>query len=151
MASLTDPFSGEESFKASPAKVYSILSSFDCYAKAIPGLVSSEKQPDGSMKVAIKPGLSFASGTVKATLRLTQTVPDQRVVMMIESSGVGMTLDLEAAMDIVSDGADSKVKWTGRVTKYTGLVKLAPAGLVRGAADKVIKDGWGELRKQIDN
>ncbi|HZW06445.1 MAG TPA: SRPBCC domain-containing protein [Phycisphaerales bacterium] len=150
MASLTDPFSGEESFTAPPAKVYAILSSFDSYTKAIPGLVSSEVQPDGALKVAIKPGLSFVSGTVKATMRFRETSPVSRIVMTIDSSSVGMTLDLEAVMDIVPDGAGSKVRWTGRVTKYTGLVKLAPAALVRGAADKVVKDGWNELRKQIE-
>jgi carbon monoxide dehydrogenase subunit G len=151
MASLTDPFTGEESFNASQAKVYSILSNMDCYARAIPGLVSHEKQPDGSMKVAIKPGLSFASGTVKATMRLTEATPTSRTVMQIDSSGIGMTLNLEAAMNIVPDGDKSKVQWTGRVTSYSGLVKLAPAALVRGAADKVIKDGWNELRKQIEH
>ena len=150
MASITDPFTGEESFNATPAKVYSILSSMDCYAKAIPGLVSHEMQPDGSMKVAIKPGLSFVSGTVKATMKLTEAVPTTKTVMTIDSSGIGMTLNLEAVMNIVPEGDKSKVQWTGRVTTYSGLVKLAPAALVRGAADKVIKDGWNELRKQIE-
>lgn len=151
MASLTDPFSGEETFNAPPAKVFAILTNFDTYAKAIPGLVSSEKAPDGqSMKIAIKPGLSFVSGTVKATMRITDAKPDQGFIMTIESSSVGMTLDLEAGMDIQPEGTGTKVKWTGRVTKFTGLVKLAPAALVRGAADKVIKDGWTELRKQVE-
>ncbi|MBY0308470.1 MAG: SRPBCC family protein [Phycisphaerales bacterium] len=153
MASLTDPFSGQERFNAPPAKVYAVLTSFDTYAKAIPGLVSAEKAPDGeSMKIAIKPALSFVSGTVKATMRITDAKPDQGFIMTIESSSVGMTLDLEAGMDIVPEGggAATVVNWTGRVTKYSGLVKLAPAALVRGSADKVIKDGWTELRKQIE-
>lgn len=154
MASLTDPFSGEESFNAPTAKVYAVITSFDAYAKAIPGLVSADKQPGeggGSMKAVIKPGFSFASGTVKANMRFTELTPDTRAVLQIDSSGIGMTLNLEAAMNVIPDGPDkSKVQWTGRVTSYTGLVKLAPAALVRGAADKVIKDGWTELRKQIE-
>lgn len=155
MASLTDPFTGEESFNATPDKVFATITNMDAYAKAIPGLVSSEKLPDGSMKVALKPGLSFASGTVKATMRLTEQTPpappaNGRAVMQIDSSGIGMTLNLEAAMNIVSDGAKTKIQWTGRVTNYSGLVKLAPAALVRGAADKVIKDGWEQIRKQIE-
>lgn len=165
MASLTDPFSGEESFNAPPAKVFGILSKMECYAKAIPGLVSHEMLPMESghrpMKVAIKPGLSFVSGTVKATLRFAKldeppdsgnfAPPFGAVILEIDSSGIGMTLNLQADMHIVPDGADkSKVQWTGRVTTYSGLVKLAPAALVRGAADKVIKDGWAELRKQIE-
>ncbi|MDP1661554.1 MAG: SRPBCC domain-containing protein [Phycisphaerales bacterium] len=155
MASITDPFTGEEAFNAAPEKVYAILSSMDCYAKAIPGLVSHELQPDGAMKVAIKPGLSFVSGTVKAMMKLIESTPPAqgvpaRTVMTIDSSGIGMTLNLEAAMNIVLDGANTKVQWTGRVTNFTGLVKLAPAALVRGAADKVIKDGWIGLRRQIE-
>lgn len=155
MASITDPFTGEETFNAAPDKVYAILSSMDCYAKAIPGLVSHEMQPDGAMKVAIKPGLSFVSGTVKATMKLAECVAPAapsagRTVMTIDSSGIGMTLNLEAAMSIVPDGAGTRVQWTGRVTSYSGLVKLAPAALVRSAADKVIKDGWNGLRRQIE-
>ncbi|MFT3685946.1 MAG: SRPBCC domain-containing protein [Phycisphaerales bacterium] len=151
MASLTDPFSGEETFNASPAKVFAVLTNLDTYAKAIPGLVSAEKAADGkSMKIAVKPGLSFIGGTVKANMRIPETKQDQGLLMVIESSGVGMTLDLEAGMDIAPEGTGAKVKWTGRVTKYSGLVKLAPPALVRGAADKVVKDGWAELRKQIE-
>lgn len=150
MASLTDPFSGEETFQAPPAKVYAVITSFDAYAKAIPGLTSSDKQPDGSMKAVIKPGFSFASGTVKAHMKFTEQTPPSRAVLQIDSSGIGMTLNLQASMDIVAEGAGSKVKWTGQVTSYSGLVKLAPSALVRGAADKVIKDGWAELRKHID-
>ena len=151
MASLTDPFSGEESFNAPAAKVYAVITSFDAYAKAIPGLVSADKQPDGSMKTVIKPGFSFASGTVKAHMKFTEQTPHTRAVLQIDSSGIGMTLNLEAAMNVIAEGADkAKVQWTGRVTSYSGLVKLAPSALVRGAADKVVKDGWAELRKQIE-
>lgn len=150
MASLTDPFTGEETFQATPAKVFAVITSMDAYAKAIPGLVSHEKIDGGAMKVALKPGLSFASGTVKATMRFTEHTPDSRAVLQIDSSGIGMTLNLEAAMNVVPDGDKTKVQWTGRVTNYSGLVKLAPAALVRGAADKVIKDGWDQLRKQIE-
>ena len=165
MASITDPFTGEESFNATPAKVYSILSNMECYAKAIPGLVSHEMLPTESghrpMKVAIKPGLSFVSGTVKATLRFASlnepadpgnfAPPFGSVILQIDSSGIGMTLNLQADMNIVPEGdGRSKVQWSGRVTTYSGLVKLAPAALVRGAADKVVKDGWNELRKQIE-
>jgi hypothetical protein len=63
-----------------------------------------------------------------------------------------MGMNIEAAMDIApaDGGAATKLAWTARVTEMSGLVKAAPAALVRAAADKVIKDGWGTLRQLVE-
>lgn len=151
MAAITDPFSGEETFNAEPARVFNVLSDLDQLSKAVPGLVSAERVDAKSLKCVIKPGLSFLGPSVKATITLAEAVPHSRVVQKIAVSGIGMGMQIEAVMDIHSaDAGKSKLAWTARVTELSGLVKAAPVALVRAAADKVIKDGWQSLRERVE-
>ncbi|CAG0982144.1 hypothetical protein PHYC_01824 [Phycisphaerales bacterium] len=151
MASITDPFSGEELFKAEPERVFGVLSNLDALAKAIPGLVSAERPDERTLKCVVKPALSFIGGSVKITLSIAKAVPPGSITLNLGSSGVGMTLDLVSTMTITpAETGQSRLQWSAQVVKMTGLVKAAPAALVRAAADKVIRDGWAELRKQIE-
>lgn len=151
MASITDPFTGEETFRAEPARVFGVLSNFDSLAKAIPGMTSCERVDDHTLRCVVKPALSFIGGNVKITLTIAETTPPSAVTLNVASSGVGMTLDLTSKLNISAPApGESRLNWSAQVTKMSGLVKAAPAALVRAAADKVIRDGWAELRKQIE-
>jgi len=41
------------------------------------------------------------------------------------------------------------VSWTAEVTQLGGLLKMVPAGLIRGAAHKVIEDVWDGVAKKL--
>lgn len=150
MAAITDPFTGEETFKAVPAKVFGVVTNLDSLARAVPGLVSSEKLDANSVKCVVKPGLSFIGGSVKATLSIAESSPPGRAVIRVLSSGIGMTLNIDATLAISGGPGETRLSWSAQVTAMTGLVKAAPAALVRAAADKVIRDGWAALRMEIE-
>lgn len=151
MAAITDPFTGVERFAAPPERVFAVLSDLDALARAVPGSVSAQRLEDGSVRCVVKPGLSFIGGSVKATLAIAEATPPTHVLLRIASTGIGMTLNLAATMSIAPDGPGrTLLTWTGRVTEMSGLVKAAPAALVRATAEKVISDGWRALRAQIE-
>ena len=41
------------------------------------------------------------------------------------------------------------MSWTGTVTAMTGLLKLAPKGLVQATAQKVIDDVWAAVSARL--
>jgi carbon monoxide dehydrogenase subunit G len=43
----------------------------------------------------------------------------------------------------------AKVQWHCEVKKLGGLLKMVPSGLIRGAAQKVIEDGWKGVAEKI--
>lgn len=150
MAAITDPFTGEETFKADPAKVFGVVTDLDALARAVPGLVSSERIDATSVKCVVKPGLSFIGGSVKATLSVPETKAPERAVIRVLSTGIGMTLNIDATLAISGGPGETRLAWSAQVVSMSGLVKAAPAALVRAAADKVIRDGWAALRKDIE-
>lgn len=156
MASIQDPFSGQESFKAPPAKAFAVLTDLDGLSKVIPGLVSAERVDAKTIRCVVRPGLSFIGASVKATMTLAESTPPGpsgeggSALMQILSQGIGMSMKIESRMTIHPEPAGSRLDWTARVTEMSGLVKAAPPALVRAAADKVIKDGWAALRPKIE-
>ncbi|GJQ30493.1 MAG: hypothetical protein HBSAPP03_23770 [Phycisphaerae bacterium] len=150
MASITDPFSGRETFAADIGRVFGVVTNLDSLAKAVPGLVSSERVGTDAVRCVVKPGLSFIGGSVKATMSVPEVQAPERALIRVKSSGIGMTLDIDAALMLSQDAGGTALEWTAKVTAMTGLVKAAPAALVRAAADKVIRDGWTALRKEIE-
>ena len=56
MPSSLEPFSGTETFSATPERVFAVLTNLDALASAMPGLVSSEKVDQLTLKAVVKPG-----------------------------------------------------------------------------------------------
>jgi carbon monoxide dehydrogenase subunit G len=150
MPSITDPFSGSEFFRAPPERTFAVLTDIDALLRAVPGLASATKTDSRSAECVVKPSLSFISGSVKAKLSITEAEPNSRVKLAVASAGIGMTMNLEAEMALSPKEGGTSLDWTARVVSVTGLIKAAPAGLVRAAADKVIRDGWSALRREIE-
>ena len=63
-----------------------------------------------------------------------------------------MGMDIEARLKIepLDGGAKSKLIYEAQVMQRTGLVSAVPAGLIAGAAEKTIKDGWERLRARVE-
>jgi carbon monoxide dehydrogenase subunit G len=62
------------------------------------------------------------------------------------SKAIGASSDVEAVLTFAPAGAGTRVHWTADVKSLSGLLKLVPSGLIRGAAQSVIDDVW----KQVD-
>jgi carbon monoxide dehydrogenase subunit G len=41
------------------------------------------------------------------------------------------------------------VQWRSEVKSLGGLLKMVPSGLIRGAAQKVIEDGWAGVAQKL--
>ena len=49
-----------------------------------------------------------------------------------------------------SDGG-TRVLWSGDITSLSGLLKLAPKGLIQATAQKVIADVWLAIRGKVSS
>jgi carbon monoxide dehydrogenase subunit G len=144
-----DPFSGQEQINAEPAKVFALLTDPDALKDCIPDVVSVERTGPTSLKGVVKPGFSFIRGTLRFTLECTATDPGTGVAVKIRSEGIGTRLGVESTMKVSPEGAGSIVNWEARVVELGGLVAAAPAGLIKAAADKTVRDGWDRIRTKL--
>jgi carbon monoxide dehydrogenase subunit G len=152
MSTPVPPLKGKERFNAPPAKLYAELTNLDALAANIPDLQSSQKVDDRTLQCVVKPGFSFIRGTMKTRIHLAETTPDQRVVMKVSASGIGMGMEIESRLNILPEdgGAASTLDWEAAVVGRSGLLSLVGPSLIQGAAEKTIRDGWEKLRARVE-
>lgn len=153
MPSSLEPFSGKELLAAPPQRVLAVLSDPGALAAAMPGLVSSEPGLDRSRarRCVVRPAFSFLSGTIRITVTVDQPSSEGGVTAHIGVQGIGLSMEILSQMKVAAGPEQgSTVDWQARVTGMRGLLSAVPSGLIRGAAESVIREGWASLRKTID-
>jgi carbon monoxide dehydrogenase subunit G len=69
--------------------------------------------------------------------------------VILNSRGIGSSADVEASLALSDREGGTRVHWTAEVKSLGGLLKLVPAGLIRGAAEKVINDAWTRIEEKL--
>jgi carbon monoxide dehydrogenase subunit G len=102
------------------------------------------------LKCVVKPGFAFMRATLKMTLEIVEATPDSLVQYRIASSGIGASMKVACTMRIAPEGEGSRVEWVAQVTELSGLIAAVSPALIRGAAEKVIREAWGAVRGQVE-
>jgi carbon monoxide dehydrogenase subunit G len=142
-------FGGQEIFAAPPERLFGVLTDLDTLAATIPDLVSSERPDAQTLKCVVKPRFSFLRATLRLTISLTDLVPPRSATMRIAGQGIGVSMEISSALSIESEGSGSRLHWTARIERAGGLMATVPSGLIKGAADQVIRQGWQQVRERL--
>jgi uncharacterized protein len=142
-------FDGTEHFSVPPSEAAAKLSDAGWLARALPDVEVTTAEPDRAAW-KVRPKLSFLSGTLDTTAEVTAREPGRSVRYRIHSKSVGAASTVEATLTFrQADGGGTAVAWTGGITELTGLLKLAPRGLVQATAGKAIADVWAAVRAAL--
>ncbi len=149
MANQVTEFGGEERFAASPEKLYELLTNLDAMVTTIPDLVSAEKVDQRTMKCVVRPGFSFLRGTMRLTITLEDTKPIESAAMRVAAQGIGVSMNVLSRLRVSPEGTGSRLDWTARIQEIKGLISAVSPGLIKAAADQVIRHAWGQVHKQL--
>lgn len=149
MASDPIQFGGEELFAAPPDRVFGVLTDLDVMAATVPDLVSSERPDAKTLKCVVKPRFSFLRATLRLTISLADIEPPRSATMRIAGQGIGVSVDVSSALTVEPAGSGTRLRWTARVDHMGGLMASVPSGLITGAADKIIRQGWQKVRERL--
>jgi carbon monoxide dehydrogenase subunit G len=142
-------FEGDRDFPQPPAALWARVSDIHSLAACVPDAESiSFPEPDVA-QLALRPGFSFARGTIELTMRLVDRVESTSARLLLSTKGIGTSSSVEAAFQLRTEGAGSRVHWSADVTQLGGLLKMVPQGLLQAAAQKVIADAWTALEKKL--
>lgn len=150
MAESVSQFGGHEVFAAEPARVYTVLTDLDTLAASIPDLVSAERIDSTSMRCVVRPGFAFLRGEMKLLIALADLNPPESATMTISAQGIGVGLKVESRLQIVAEGQGSKLTWQASVTELKGLIATVSPGLVKAAANSIIRDAWKKAHERLD-
>ncbi len=143
-------FHGEEIFAAPVDRVYAALTDLDALARTLPDAVSTERIDDRTLGAVVRPGFSFLRGTMKLRIALEDLQPSASAQMRIEAQGIGVAMTVVSQMLLSAEGESTRAAWQADVVQMKGLVATVSPGLVRAAADQVVRDGWKQLRARVE-
>jgi carbon monoxide dehydrogenase subunit G len=142
-------FEGDRDFPLAPADVFAKLTDARFLVECIPDVESVREVDAGRASLVLRPGFSFVRGTLEVTLEVADAAAPTAARVLMSSKGIGTSADVEAAFTLAPEGAGTRVHWTAEVKALGGLLKMVPAGLIRGAAEKVVGDVWDAVGKRL--
>jgi carbon monoxide dehydrogenase subunit G len=142
-------FGGEERFVAPPEKVYALLTDLDGLGASIPDLVSAQRVDERTLNCTVRPGFSFLRGTMKLKITLDELTPPTQATLRIDSQGIGVAMKVVSQMTLEAEGTGTKLTWNADVSEMKGLVATVSPGLVKAAAEQVIRHGWKQMHERL--
>jgi carbon monoxide dehydrogenase subunit G len=144
-------FDGVHEFTQPPAEVWDRLTDARFLVPCLPDL-DTVKEVDADRAVCVvKPGFSFARGTLEMAVQITDKVPGQSAKMVMNSKGIGSTSTVEATFNLeAKDGGGCVMKWNAAVTQLGGLLRAAPSGLLQASAKKVLDQAWANVQAKMN-
>jgi carbon monoxide dehydrogenase subunit G len=143
-------FEGQKDFPQPPAELWAKLSDVRFLVQCIPNVETVVEVEADRARIVLRPGFSFVRGTLEATLRVVEAVAPEAARYLIANKGIGSSADVEATIALAPEGTGTRIRWTAEVKALGGLLKMVPSGLIRGAAEKVVKDTWSAVEAKLN-
>lgn len=142
-------FGGEELFDVAPERLFAAVTDLDVLASTIPDMVSSERPDAQTLKCVVKPRFSFLRATLRLNITLLDLVAPQSATMHIAGQGIGASVEVSSSLSIEPRESGARLRWTARIDRAGGLMATVPSGLIKGAADQIIRQGWQQVRERL--
>jgi carbon monoxide dehydrogenase subunit G len=142
-------FEGDRSFALPAEALWAKLTDARFLARCVPDVQEVKESAPDHASLVLRPGFSFVRGTLEVELRVTDPVPPHSARVLVSGRGIGSTSEVEATLALAAEGEATKVHWTAEVKTLGGLLKMVPAGLIRGAAEKVVNDAWNAVEAKV--
>ena len=144
------PFEGERIFALPPDQLWPKLRDAAFLATCIPDGTAHEGGTRDQAICTVHPGFSFMRGSLEVTIRVLGGVEPTTLKYAQESKGIGSSSEVETSLTLSACEQGTKIQWRSEVKNLGGLLKALPSGLVRGAAQKVIEDGWKGVAEKVN-
>lgn len=142
-------FEGDRDFARPPAEVWAKLTDPQFLVTCIPDVQTVKSTGPDHADLVLRPGFSFVRGTLDVNLKIVDTVAPSSAKVRILGKGIGSSSDVESALALAPQGDGTRVHWTVEIKELGGLLKMVPAGLIRGAAEKVVNDAWAAVATKL--
>lgn len=142
-------FEGDRDFAQPPPEVFARLTDVSFLVGCIPDVETVKSVDADRAELVLRPGFAFVRGTLEVTLRIVEKAEPTSARVQLLSKGIGSSSEVEATLTAGPHDGGTRVHWTAEVKSLGGLLKMVPAGLIRGAAEKVINDAWSRIAEKL--
>jgi carbon monoxide dehydrogenase subunit G len=142
-------FEGERLFPVPIEQLWPKLSDAAFLVACVPDATLKAQPERDRAHYTVHPRLAFARSSMDVTMEILERREPEFLRFRLTSKGIGSSSIVDTALTLAAEDTNTRVRWTAAVTQLGGLLKMVPAGLIRGAAQKVIEDVWEGIAKQI--
>jgi carbon monoxide dehydrogenase subunit G len=142
-------FEGDRAFSVTPQLLWPKLRDASFLVHCIPDATIQGEPTRDRAQCSVRPNLTFVRGQIEITVQILDAQEPAALRFSMVSKGVGTSSEVESALTLTSATGGTQVHWVAEVKQLGGLLKMAPTGLIRGAAQKVIEDVWNSIEKQL--
>lgn len=136
------PFEGERTFALPPEQLWPKLRDAAFLATCIPEGTPHDGATRDRASCTVHPGFNFVRGSMDVTIEIIGGEEPTTLSYSQKSKGIGTSSEVVTSLILEPHETGTKIKWRAEIKSLGGLLKMAPTGLIRGAANKVIEDGW---------
>jgi carbon monoxide dehydrogenase subunit G len=139
---------GDRDFVLPPQELFTKLSDAVFLAGCLEG-VEVLRAERSAAAWRMRPKLAFMTGSIDTELTILDAVAPTAMKAMVFSKGIGATTTVVTELAFQAHGAGTRVHWKADVSQLTGLLKMAPPGLIQAAARKVVEDVWTQIERKL--
>ncbi len=143
------PLEGERTFGLPPEQLWPKLRDAAYLAQCIPEATPHEGGTRDRATCTVQPGFSFMRGSLDVTIEVIASQEPTSITYSQQGKGIGSSSVVETVLTLAPCEAGTKIHWRSEVKSLGGLLKMLPTGLIRGAAQKVIEDGWKGVAEKL--
>src|SRR5262245_59580583 len=142
-------FEGDRALPLSREEAYAKLSDARFLVECVPDSTPKPEATQERAECRVRPGFAFVRGSMDLTIQVAETARPKAIRLKLTSKGIGSNSDVMAFLDLTERDAGTHLHWVAEIHQLGGLLKAVPAGLIRGAAQKVIDDLWRRVSLKI--
>ena len=142
-------FTGVEQFECGQAELWAKLADMAFVSKAIPDLDRVEWIEPTGFSCRVRPRFSFLTGSLELTFELIEAAPHERLKVRSRGKGIGAAVVVESELHLSPAAGGTELRWAAMIVSREGLLKPVSAGLIQGAAQRVVESFWKKFREAL--
>jgi 2-furoyl-CoA dehydrogenase large subunit len=142
-------FEGDRDFRQKPEELFAKLTDARFLVQCVPDVEAVREVQADHAELVLRPGLAFVRGTLEVKMRVVDAQAPTSARLLLSSKGIGSSSEVVATLALTPQDSGTRVHWSAEIQSLGGLLKMVPAGLIRGAAEKVIGDVWNAVAARL--
>lgn len=142
-------FQGIELFDCARAELWGRLTDMQFVSCAIPDVDKVTRVEPREFACRVKPRFSFLTGSLDLQFEVVEADEPVRLAIVSRGKGIGGAVVVGADIQLAEVASGTELNWIGTIRERQGLLKPVSAGLIQGAAQRVIGDFWKRFRSAL--
>jgi hypothetical protein len=140
---------GSQTIKAPRARLFQLMTDPEVLRRCVPGCQSLEAREDGSYQMTLKAGVGSIKGVFSGSIKLDEMREPEHYRMIVEGKGSAGFVKGEGALDLVEQGEETVVNYSGEVSAGGTLASVG-ARMIQSTAKMMVNQFFTSIEAEAE-